>query len=98
METSNKKSKIESFIIGIGSDILRLKHKKGTKYNIKREKYGRLRELQDYKSIVITQKKTDRGAALVPMNRRDYIGEEYRQLCECNFWNKLDPKPNRKSR
>ena len=86
-----KTNTIESFITGIRSDLLRFKPKRKHRYNLKKEEYSGLKELQDNKEIVI--KKADKGSAVVVMNRKDYIREGYRQLSDEKFYKKLDSDP-----
>ena len=66
-------------------------HHENPNKNISTEESKALIHLKNNDKITI--KKADKGAAVVIMNRDDYIKEGIRQLSDANFYVKLDHDP-----
>ena len=61
--------------------------------NITKEEKTALQDLQSNPNIIV--RIADKGAAVVLMNRLDYLKEAYRQLGDPNFYQKLDHNPTK---
>ena len=75
---------LETFIQSVTNDFGKMSPKKPLHPNLTKDQSIALTKLSQNTSIVI--KKADKGAAVVIMNREDYITEAERQLSDQNFY------------
>ena len=88
----SKNTRLESIIGLIRSDI---KHNVDVHVlktdNLTQTERSAFRDLQERNDIII--KPTDKGSAIVVMDKTTYLQEAERQLSDCGFYKKLDSNP-----
>ena len=88
----SKNTRLESIIGLIRSDI---KHNVDVHVlktdNLTQTESSAFRDLQERNDIII--KPTDKGSAIVVMDKTTYLQEAERQLSDCGFYKKLDSNP-----
>ena len=77
----------ELFLIKIKDDIFSIFPGHPKKFNLKMEKYLKMRSLQNDKSVLFKQ--THKGSALVSWERHDYLKETQRELSDSSIFKEV---------
>ena len=77
----------ELFLIKIKEDIFSIFPGHPKKFNLKMEKYLKMRSLQNDKSVLFKQ--THKGSALVSWERHDYLKETQRELSDSSIFKEV---------